>query len=141
MVQRSRTEINILEITLRLLLLVVILGLGYLSSIGFTFEKNELFFKNPIFTYTQFIGYEGDASIFGPIMIIILTGINTTLFLVSVIFGALSKKIDHYIIGIFFCFTIIIYLLSQTFSAIVGIPALTGVGLGIGYLLKQARVR
>ena len=141
MIQRLRAEVKISQIILRLLFLVGSVGLGYLSSVGFTFDENSLFFQNPIFIYTQFIGYGGDVSIFGPIIIIAFTGINTTLFSVSILFGALGKKMDHYVIGIFFTFTMIIYLLSQTLLAIVGIPALTAVGLGIGYLFKQIRLK
>lgn len=130
MVQKSSSVSIILQILLRVILFIIVLGLSLFTP----FQVHDLIVNN--------LGYVKPSGFFGfTLADWEIAHILFATFLVGITFGTLGKKIDYAMILILFCLASFDYysvenMTSRVYSGLLGAALL---GNLIGFLLKLAR--
>lgn len=129
MVQRSRDTIITRAVLLRVLLFVSILVIGfYEGRLFLSFLTDKLNYKE---VCSGFCFLEG----FGAGLLALTLSYS---FWFGVIFGAVGKKADYIVIGVFFILALVMFygLSFQIYLGLIGVALL---GNAIGYILKIGR--
>ena len=96
---------------------------------------------NTLYFMENTLGYQRTSGFFGfTIEHLILALTINFIFWASIFFGALGKKIDYWIIGGFFCFSLLLFQ-GSGISMYLGLIGVAILGNFIGYTLKLARER